>query len=418
MSYNYKPFKSACLDNDFYTAIQELQYMKKNNNANFDIPFIYACEHGHIDIVKYIWKLINFNDINKLNFFDDSKSKSELFVNVCKYGNLDIIKFLLSIHNDFILHISRGFYYACINNHLHLAKYLLSIDNNNYINNKYCNYRLLYVCCEYGFLEIIKLIYKVCKNKKIYIDLFYNNFELLKISCTHSYFKLLKWFYKISKKNNIYIDISVFNNMFLYSFNSDLQIFKWIYDTHKNNDLNIYINENFKSVCLQGQLDKVKWLYEISKDIKEEFNISNYKQELKIMCLHNHIDLINWFIEIVEIESQTYADTFLYVYENNNTKMSQWFYEKYGNKFSNLIDYYNLILDCSRKANYTNNYVEFFKFLYDIAKINIKKNNHAIFKESCVFKRLEIINFLCEKIPEYSYKIENNNFIPLINNSI
>ena len=174
MSYNYKPFKRACLDNDFYTAIQELQYMKKNNNANFDIPFIYACEHGHIDIVKYFVEN-GYSKFRGLNIIDQ----------IIDRNLTDMMKYLLST-KQFNIYIDYNNLIRILKkNNIDLIKYIIQQILSNVISSED---RILQKFLErmylIGHLELVKFLNQC----GLYLDT-----DIIELSANSGNFELVQY---------------------------------------------------------------------------------------------------------------------------------------------------------------------------------------------------------------------------------
>ena len=91
-----------------------------------DYPFIMACTHGCILVVKWFLDLNKYNRIMSETFQDG-------FIWVCRNGYINIIKLLLSYDEDLQINestIQSGFELACDNNHFDLINLLMGLEGN------------------------------------------------------------------------------------------------------------------------------------------------------------------------------------------------------------------------------------------------------------------------------------------------
>jgi hypothetical protein len=120
-------FQSACC----YGRLKEIRMLmvknirtptiKLNIHANDEEGFRYACQNGHLEVVKYLMKQEDKPNIHAYN--------EGGFRWACFYGHLEVVKYLMSLDNKPNIHANNefGFQLACHNGHLEVVKYLVEL---------------------------------------------------------------------------------------------------------------------------------------------------------------------------------------------------------------------------------------------------------------------------------------------------
>lgn len=167
------------------------------NIANLEYQvYRWACEYGHLDMVKLLLEL-------------DPKIKNNIifeypFRRACANGHLHVVKFLLT---NFDVNISElndyAFYNAFKNGHKNITKFLLELDANifNYINVS----KLVRDTCSNNNLKIILWLYQKFPSIQIDYD------TILRKVCKLNHHKMFKWILETQKD----IDVHQHNDFLL-----------------------------------------------------------------------------------------------------------------------------------------------------------------------------------------------------------
>ena len=154
---------------------------------------MYACEGGHIEVVKFLIKKKYFNINEKNNFGETCLMLS------CEKGKLKIVKILIqnncNIHDKTDLG-SNAFMYACKFGHVEIVKLLILKHCDIHAKNKNGENCFLFAC-ENGNLEIVKILmennidlhvktYKDKRNGWI-VALFEQNWDILVYILEHEF---------------------------------------------------------------------------------------------------------------------------------------------------------------------------------------------------------------------------------------
>ena len=106
-------FIFACKENNL-NKIQQMTHM-------VDIPmnagFIWACNNGHIDVVKYLVPL----------GVDIHANNEEGFRWACYNGHIDVVKYLVPLGVDIHANDEESFIWACMNEHINVVYYLVNV---------------------------------------------------------------------------------------------------------------------------------------------------------------------------------------------------------------------------------------------------------------------------------------------------
>lgn len=132
-------------------------------HAENELAFRYACNNGHLDIIKWIYSLSEI-DIHADN--------DHAFECACGNGYLGIAQWLYSLGNvDIHTHDEVSFKRACMDGHLDVAQWLYSLDHVDISAGGECAFR--YACIN-GHLSTAQWIYSV---HKINLHVWYGYFK-------------------------------------------------------------------------------------------------------------------------------------------------------------------------------------------------------------------------------------------------
>ena len=153
-----RKFLEACKTGDT-TTLKSLDYSKIDIHDWYEYAFRWACQNGHLDVVKYLISLEPDHDRINIHACDE-----EAFRWACQFGNLDVVKYLISLepdHNRIDIHAENehAFLFACLNGHLDVVKYLISLEpDHGHIDIHAYGGHAFRWACENGHLPIVKYL--------------------------------------------------------------------------------------------------------------------------------------------------------------------------------------------------------------------------------------------------------------------
>ena len=130
-----------------------------------------------------------------------------LLLSACKSGNYDIIQWILSFDYKFMFSLldNLGFYIACENNHVEIAKSIYKRCNVK------CTEEIIFMCCEEGNLDILIWLYETFPH--VFYSLNHDKkYEIFELAC--NYIEIAVWL------STVYNDIPIYkdnHNLFLES---------------------------------------------------------------------------------------------------------------------------------------------------------------------------------------------------------
>jgi uncharacterized protein len=149
----------------------------------------------------------------KLNRWKNFESyiNEEGFFWACENGHLEVAKWLLSVKPDIEISDSHWYYSdeycpldgACENGHLEVAKWLLSVKPDIDITDNFNNENAFWYACAGGHLEIAKWLLSINTDIKNSDDQ-----NAFKIACQDGHLEVAKWLLSIKPD----IDISIRND--------------------------------------------------------------------------------------------------------------------------------------------------------------------------------------------------------------
>jgi len=107
---------TICCQNGYLDEAKKL-YNINISSDTINKVFQDACLFGRFDIAKWLYSIENKPDISDNNYF--------AFINASFYGNLDILQWLYTLKTP--INQEDIFKHACIGNHEHVLKWLLTI---------------------------------------------------------------------------------------------------------------------------------------------------------------------------------------------------------------------------------------------------------------------------------------------------
>lgn len=224
---------------------------------------------------KYCYNLIKpFLDEYILFFQLNHGTKNELFLKSIKDGNLNLFKYLFKYDNTcFCEH----FYNACIYDHLNIVKVLKEYQHG---------------CCS----QFRNILYQhVCEKNNLIILKFLDEFETsipryINISeCCHicSNIDIIEYIINTTIDTNTTMNI-YFKNVCM---NNNLEIIKWFYEKYK---IHINVYDGFISACVHNKVVTAQWLYK-----NFNINIHTYNDEaFTISCYEDAYEVAEWLCSI------------------------------------------------------------------------------------------------------------------------
>ena len=350
------------IDNDiFYVYKYVLGYICKADNVdmikilheykdiNFHVEelFLIACGCGSLKVVDYLAN----------NFDIDYANNNYYFRNACKNGYLELVELLLEKYPNINIRINndKAFRFACHNGHLAIVKLLLERCPNIFVNTNDCE--AFRYACRNGHFEIVKFL-----SENYEIDINSENGEALVYACKNDNYDIITYLL-----DNYTIDISILNRSFINVFeNNNLKMCKYLIE-HYNIDLNMDYEYLIRSLCTDGDLDFIKYLFNYGYTVKE---IDHIQEAFCFACANGHLEVVEFlFMNVKNMD-----------YHYDNEKAFRWAC-KYGNH-----DVLNFLL-------------------MNISDIDIQVNENEVLQNACKKGHYEIVEILLiELINKYGYE--------------
>lgn len=265
--------------------LKEAKWYYYLHNVDINIKnkkiFIHTFYANHLETVKWIYNLKEFN-INNL----DEKWKNDMFLFHCSYGNLESAQWIYNLGVDINVCGKKSFIKACRYEHLEIAKWLHSLGTINIRSGNDCAFR--HACVE-GNTDIIKWLYYVIGDPKIFSDEFLDRGHILMQCCRDGNLSLAKWLYKLGE-----IDI------------------------HQDDDI------FFLTACTCQKLNIAKWIHNI-----EGINKNKMRKIFIITYNRKYVEISKWLFKLCCVGNETYKNKYYELLFNNDKKYTgsfRWLY--------------------------------------------------------------------------------------------
>ena len=246
---------------------------KYNDQYIHENLFHFFCRHGYIDCAK------GFLNINK---FDINSKNDEAICLACQEGHLEMVKWLYKIGGNikaqnnwcFGMSISRG--------NLEMLKWIESLK----VVDIHYNYDQFFrSACSFGKLEIAKWLYSF---GNVDIHAFMDSAFLT--SCSENHVEVAKWLYSLGGYN-LHFEDDLFFKFICQQGN--IYILQWLHDI---NEFNVHYQDDFyfRLSCNLNHLEQSKWIYSLGNvNIK-----SNRNEVFRLACNSNNIEMALWLESI------------------------------------------------------------------------------------------------------------------------
>lgn len=446
----------------FEYVLNEMEYDPIHNSETtigYEI-FFNAARRNRVDVMKFMYRYYDYtftiNDtfLNDLidRTYEDSPNGVEFIVNKV-YKN----KLPESVNPDDLMEIAMKHGFTLIAKYLHNTFHV--VPKNFYsiaVNYEYTLFSLKFP----GAVESLSITDLTCEDKrtfKLILDNIYissgdmdNAVESICMNPTQENIEEFMNVHTLSRKNiaNIFVIscIKGFQNIAhdIWISNGDICRFSSIKKEHMHLYMNTFrqdVNEQpiknpkhiFEAMLenMDIKLDHIKWFLKI-------FLIS-IKIKHVLVAIDNCDDNIVLFLlkkieNISENQLKTILEKLISEGNTNAYYVTKYIRNIYSDKISDKTKYicfkhalqntdyiFTLFEDCQFNMDtcmnaciYGNN-LSSIKFLTDkYPEYNIRKSNDALFKYACLCDSLDIVRFMCSKIKEYSYKVDEDDIIPII----
>jgi len=367
----------------------------------------FLCKSDELLLIKHLIRLypIIIKQISYIQLF---------FFNSITYNNVKLSVYLLSIEPRLLNNIETTLLQLFIKNCdktikllYNLNKKLFSNINHNYIFEKIASNKNLLIVDWYLYhfknkldkhiyeLNIKKLILNgyiindiisdeyfihACSNNYIDIVRKYNyNYSIIekgfKISAFLGYLDIVNYLGQFIEKNALY---KILHNLIEVD-TIHIHIVKYIYK-----EIEFYPPKLIKYLCKNGDIEFI-----LDKELDEEC--------IHIILKNGHFSLFYYLYMNNYIEPYNISDAFVNACETGKGLfIAKWLYY---NK--------NISKNTIHIAFYNSSDIHTLKWLYSIEYIPITQNNNAYFIERCLNYDLDIVDWLCDIFPNYSYYIIN-----------
>ena len=402
-----------------------------NDSSNYHVltdlsMFFYgyrsACEYGHIEIVEFLINVAKCIDYGSTNV----GSSTTIVSDSTNVGSTDNKSTVLKIIK------CGGFINACRNNHIEILRLIIDATASSSLAggataesgltkgatassgltkgaiptesatadksileeiNKYCNFEGYRYACEYGYVDVVKLLLNTIENAEEMNK--ERDFEGYREACKNGHVEVVELLlntFKNTEEMNKACNFEGFKNACM---NGHVEILELLLNTFKNaEEMNKSCDfEGFKNACKYGHVEIVKMLINISDDemiINSNFKgfylacdryyldivellVNRYGKLLLRMDINYHTDSYNNYTDTLK---RVFNDIIQKIYKNKNKYQSKEQNEKYEKIVTILVDLYGKrIADENTIAIYgtnTNNYTEY------MMKMDIKEKTKEL----------------------------------------
>lgn len=263
--FEYLPIQdiqSCLLTSKFFHVLSDYQLniIKKAYNLDtnpYDCFFRCIC-FGYINTCKWIWNIqmphrkIQLNDNKQL--IDDERYYQDAFNICCTEGNLETVLWCYEL-------------------------YVIKFNNKKILDIHKRSEYTFRIACVRGKIEIAKWLYEICLKEGYSIDIHASDDYAFLVSCQNGRLEVAQWLWQLSNELGKLFDI---HRDFEYCFrwsceNGHLEVAQWIYQLgiQLTSPVNIHIWNLFVATCKNGHLLVAKWLYYLGLEINRPFKINN-----------------------------------------------------------------------------------------------------------------------------------------------
>ena len=255
--------------------------IKKTMKQCIFVSFTRACQHGHLEMAKWLYQIIDFEK-KYLHMNHDS-----VFRFACANGHIKIVKWLLTIDN-FNINTFNVDAFIKSRNHLKILKFLfkkftIKIED---------MWDIFQLCCAENNFECAQLLYMI--NNNVITELAFHN------ACVGNRKEILLWLFE-NKDEDFQIDTAIaFENACK---GGNLEIAEMLLNS-KGADIKRNINQIFYQTCIYNRLEIAKFLWSFN-DIDIHYDndkIFNY------CCVFDCYHILVWLLEISKKEFQIHVN--------------------------------------------------------------------------------------------------------------
>ena len=248
----------------------DLETLKKLVEGRIDCSLdesliYYACEKGHLDIIKYlVWTGIDYTE--------------NVLVIGAKNGNLELMNYFVSLgmvvrrcRYDIILHSSK-------NGHLHILKHFFKVSDNNIPAAELCDSFRFAV--KGGYLEVVKYLVSL----GAYV---FNTYYGLSVAASSGYFEMVKYFCEVG------VDVRADHSSAFLKAATNGHLSIVMYLVSMGSEIRHYEDYALRNASMYGHLDVVMYLVSLGLDIH-----SCEDQAVQRASENGHYEVANYLISI------------------------------------------------------------------------------------------------------------------------
>jgi ankyrin repeat protein len=380
-----------------------------NIRASNDSAFVICCVHNQLDMLKWLFQLIE----------DDPKIKplkidiiNQLFCKCCQHNNINIAEYLLLEFPNIDIHTNSEFAFRaiCGTGNLHFIDYLFTFEKTQGLidihileDDAFC------YACKSGNIEMIEYLlgYETLRGK---INIHSRNGSAFLIACKNGHLDIIKYIISLGI-NHDFVATQVMNYGFcLCCEHGHLKCVKWFLSEFKELDIHINNDIAFRLCCQNGHLDIAKFL--ILNDILHEIDIhACHEFAFQMCCRYGNNLIAEWLLTLEENYGKitNYDYTFYLSCKHDQLEIAKWILSLELCK-EEIIDIhkFNDVIFYDSCFHETFMIAEFLLSLEsEKGEINLKIKD-KVFIDSCKYKQLKVAEWIQSKYPDrYELKIKN-----------
>ena len=287
-------------------------------HADDDNAFRFACWEGHLEVAKWLWKVCPDEDKKQMLHAKDNSA----FQWACKKGHLEIAQWLWAICSDqeqsTMLHVDNdyAFRWVCYNGHIETAKWLWSICSEQeqpsmlHADDDYA-FRW---ACEHGYFKLAEWLWKVCPDEDKKQMLHTQDDWAFRLACEHGHLEIAQWLWKVCPDEEQYAMLHADDD---YAFRGaceygHLELAKWLWSECKTPDKqSTMLHEDndfaFRRACAHGHLEIAKWLWSECKTPDEQLTMLHAEDDYAFLsaCESGHLEMMKWVFILYDNDVDT-----------------------------------------------------------------------------------------------------------------